>query len=91
MLLVNMKTRAHRRITPGKGMLRGMLQGQLNQVALLQAQLAVPAAAAAAAVIGVITLNVLIGMIQEGKAEKAAEAIKAMLSATGALLCYLLE
>jgi magnesium-transporting ATPase (P-type) len=37
------------------------------------------------AVIGVITLNVLIGMIQEGKAEKAAEAIKAMLSATGAL------
>ncbi|WIA15444.1 hypothetical protein OEZ85_002091 [Tetradesmus obliquus] len=33
-------------------------------------------------IIGVITLNVLIGMMQEGKAEKAAEAIKAMLSAS---------
>jgi magnesium-transporting ATPase (P-type) len=35
-------------------------------------------------ILGVITINVLIGMIQEGKAEKAAEAIKAMLSASGA-------
>ncbi|WIA35644.1 hypothetical protein OEZ86_004058 [Tetradesmus obliquus] len=37
-------------------------------------------------IIGVITLNVLIGMIQEGKAEKAAEAIKAMLSASANVL-----
>ncbi len=34
-------------------------------------------------ILGVIALNVLIGMIQEGKAEKAADAIKAMLSSTG--------
>eukprot|EP00879_Flechtneria_rotunda_P004077 GHRR01004322.1.p1 GENE.GHRR01004322.1~~GHRR01004322.1.p1 ORF type:complete len:859 (+),score=261.06 GHRR01004322.1:236-2812(+) len=31
-------------------------------------------------IIGVVIVNMLIGMIQEGKAEKAAEAIKAMLS-----------
>jgi magnesium-transporting ATPase (P-type) len=34
-------------------------------------------------ILGVVTLNVLIGMVQEGKAEKAAEAIKAMLSSSG--------
>lgn len=34
-------------------------------------------------ILGVVTLNVMIGMIQEGKAEKAAEAIKAMLSSSG--------
>ena len=34
-------------------------------------------------IIGVVTVNVIIGMVQEGKAEKAAEAIKAMLSSTG--------
>jgi magnesium-transporting ATPase (P-type) len=41
-------------------------------------------------ILGVITINVLIGMIQEGKAEKAAEAIKAMLSASGIFcnICY---
>eukprot|EP00775_Hariotina_reticulata_P008890 gene8890-9068_t len=33
-------------------------------------------------IFGVIAVNVLIGLIQEGKAEKAAEAIKAMLSAS---------
>lgn len=38
-----------------------------------------------ALILGVVTLNVMIGMVQEGKAEKAAEAIKAMLSASGAL------
>jgi magnesium-transporting ATPase (P-type) len=40
-------------------------------------------------ILGVITINVLIGMVQEGKAEKAAEAIKAMLSASGVLLSTL--
>jgi hypothetical protein len=35
-------------------------------------------------ILGVITVNVIIGLAQEGKAEKAAEAIKAMLSSTGA-------
>jgi magnesium-transporting ATPase (P-type) len=35
-------------------------------------------------ILGVITVNVIIGLAQEGKAEKAAEAIKAMLSASGA-------
>lgn len=51
-------------------------------------------------ILAVVTINVLIGMVQEGKAEKAAEAIKAMLSASGAshvlvspgcccLICYL--
>jgi len=34
-------------------------------------------------ILGVITINVAIGLVQEGKAEKAAEAIKAMLSSTG--------
>jgi magnesium-transporting ATPase (P-type) len=34
-------------------------------------------------ILGVVTVNVMIGMIQEGKAEKAAEAIKAMLSSSG--------
>lgn len=34
-------------------------------------------------ILGVVTLNVLIGMVQEGKAEKAADAIKAMLSSSG--------
>ncbi|KAI8475580.1 MAG: calcium transporting ATPase [Monoraphidium minutum] len=33
-------------------------------------------------ILGVITINVIIGLAQEGKAEKAAEAIKAMLSST---------
>ncbi|GBF92410.1 carbonate dehydratase [Raphidocelis subcapitata] len=33
-------------------------------------------------IIGVVTINVAIGLVQEGKAEKAAEAIKAMLSST---------
>lgn len=37
-------------------------------------------------IIGVIVINVLIGLIQEGKAEKAAEAIKAMLSAKATVL-----
>jgi magnesium-transporting ATPase (P-type) len=36
--------------------------------------------AAAAAAAAVIIINTAIGMLQEGKAEKAAEAIKAMLS-----------
>ncbi len=34
-------------------------------------------------ILGVVTVNVMIGMVQEGKAEKAAEAIKAMLSSSG--------
>lgn len=34
-------------------------------------------------IIGVVTVNVMIGLMQEGKAEKAAEAIKAMLSSSG--------
>ena len=34
-------------------------------------------------IVGVVTINVIIGLVQEGKAEKAAEAIKAMLSSTG--------
>lgn len=38
-------------------------------------------------ILGVVTLNVMIGMIQEGKAEKAADAIKAMLSSTGLCVC----
>jgi hypothetical protein len=33
----------------------------------------------------VLLCHLLIGMIQEGKAEKAAEAVKAMLSASGAV------
>lgn len=37
-------------------------------------------------ILGVIIINVAIGMIQEGKAEKAAEAIKAMLSASANVL-----
>eukprot|EP00882_Tetradesmus_deserticola_P017108 GHRQ01018309.1.p1 GENE.GHRQ01018309.1~~GHRQ01018309.1.p1 ORF type:complete len:335 (+),score=141.09 GHRQ01018309.1:240-1244(+) len=37
-------------------------------------------------ILAVITINVLIGMIQEGKAEKAAEAIKAMLSASATVV-----
>lgn len=43
-------------------------------------------------IIGVITINVVIGLVQEGKAEKAAEAIKAMLSTSGACVnqCWLL-
>lgn len=35
-------------------------------------------------ILGVVTLNVMIGLVQEGKAEKAADAIKAMLSSSGA-------
>ena len=35
-------------------------------------------------IFGVVAINVIIGLAQEGKAEKAAEAIKAMLSSTGA-------
>lgn len=34
-------------------------------------------------ILGVVSVNVMIGMVQEGKAEKAAEAIKAMLSSSG--------
>ncbi|KAG1675876.1 hypothetical protein FOA52_001533 [Chlamydomonas sp. UWO 241] len=37
-------------------------------------------------IVGVVSVNVLIGMIQEGKAEKAAEKIKAMLS-SNAVVC----
>ena len=37
-------------------------------------------------IIGVIVINVLIGLIQEGKAEKAADAIKAMLSSKATVL-----
>ncbi|WIA10648.1 hypothetical protein OEZ85_010828 [Tetradesmus obliquus] len=37
-------------------------------------------------ILAVVTINVLIGMVQEGKAEKAAEAIKAMLSASATVL-----
>ena len=39
-----------------------------------------------ALIIGVVILNVTIGMIQEGKAEKAAEAIKGMLSAKATVI-----
>lgn len=38
--------------------------------------------AISALILGVIVINITIGLLQEGKAEKAAEAIKAMLSAT---------
>lgn len=38
-------------------------------------------------ILGVVTLNVMIGLVQEGKAEKAADAIKAMLSSSGAGMC----
>eukprot|EP00960_Hanusia_phi_P042951 755794-Hanusia_phi.AAC.4 len=39
-----------------------------------------------ALIVGVVVLNVTIGMIQEGKAEKAAEAIKGMLSAKATVI-----
>lgn len=37
-------------------------------------------------ILGVIVINVFIGLLQEGKAEKAAEAIKAMLSANASVI-----
>ncbi|KIY95681.1 ATPase, P-type (transporting), HAD superfamily, subfamily IC [Monoraphidium neglectum] len=37
-------------------------------------------------IIGVVVINVIIGLAQEGKAEKAAEAIKAMLSSTATVI-----
>ncbi|KAJ3413027.1 hypothetical protein HDV05_008618 [Chytridiales sp. JEL 0842] len=37
-------------------------------------------------IVGVVVINVAIGLVQEGKAEKAAEAIKAMLSSSATIL-----
>ena len=39
-----------------------------------------------ALILGVVVINIAIGMIQEGKAESAAEALKAMLSSSADVL-----
>ena len=37
-------------------------------------------------ILGVVVINIVIGLMQEGKAEKAADAIKAMLSASAMVI-----